>query len=142
MPEGIPDLSDAPGPGRETVRSGPGGSKPSRGRRLFSGWSANLFQVVLGVTQQVALVPVFLHYWSSDVLAAWLALYAIGNLVQIADAGLQFRAINRFLGFKSCADAEGRIASFYAAMLRIYVGLAIGLTALVLIGVQLLSPSA
>src|ERR1700750_558942 len=122
MPEGIPDLSDAPGPGRETVRSGPGGSKPSRGRRLFSGWSANLFQVVLGVTQQVALVPVFLHYWTSDVLAAWLALYAAGNLVLVADAGLQFRAINRFLKFKSSVDCDGRTACFYAAMRQIYFG--------------------
>src|ERR1700753_1476396 len=136
MPEGIPALSDAPVPGRETVRSGPGVSEPSRGRRLFSGWSANLFQTVLGVTQQVAVVPVFLHYWTSDVLAAWLALYAAGNMVQIADAGLQFRAINRFLGFKSCADQDGRTASYYGAMLRIYLGLAVALTAIVLVAAQ------
>ena len=31
---------------------------PSRARRLFEGWSANLVQVVLGITQQVALIPV------------------------------------------------------------------------------------
>jgi O-antigen/teichoic acid export membrane protein len=145
MPEGISALDDPPVPGLETAvadGSGSGVSEPSRGRRLFSGWSANLFQTVLGVTQQVALVPVFLHYWSSDVLAAWLALYAAGNLVQIADAGLQFRAINRFLGFKSCADGEGRTASYYAAMLRIYFGLAIVLAAVVLVGAQFVSPSA
>ena len=46
---------------------------PSRARRLFSGWSASLFQIVLGVTQQVALIPVFLHFWSGEILAAWLA---------------------------------------------------------------------
>jgi hypothetical protein len=62
---------------------------PGRARRLLAGWSANLFQMILGVTQQVALVPVFLHYWTSDVLAAWLVLYAAGNLILIADAGLQ-----------------------------------------------------
>lgn len=138
-------MSDAPVPGRETTgsdRSGPDVSEPGRGRRLFSGWSANLFQTVLGVTQQVALVPVFLHYWTSDVLAAWLALYAAGNMVQIADAGLQFRAINRFLGFKSCTDQEGRTASYYAAMLRIYLGLAVALTAIVLVAAQFISPSA
>jgi O-antigen/teichoic acid export membrane protein len=99
-------------------------SGPSRARRLFAGWSANLFQMILGITQQVALIPVFLHYWSSDVLAAWLAIYSAGNLILVADAGLQFRAVNRFLAFKSCIDCDGRTARFYAAMLRIYFGLA------------------
>src|SRR3954468_10240333 len=95
-------------------------SRRSRARRLFSGWSANLVQMVLGITQQVALVPVFLHFWTGETLAAWLVVYAVGNLVFIADAGLQFRAINRFLGFKSGVDCDGRTAWFYAAMLRIY----------------------
>src|ERR1700737_4392813 len=99
-------------------------SRPSRARRLFAGWSANLFQMILGVTQQVSLVPVFLHFWSSDVLAGWLVIYAVGNLVLIADSGLQFRAINRFFAFKSSVDCDGRTARFYAAMLRIFLGLA------------------
>ena len=90
---------------------------PSRARRLFSGWSASLFQMVLGVTQQVALIPVFLHFWSGEILAAWLVIYAVGNLVLIADSGLQFRAINRFLAFKSSGDCGGRSARFYAALL-------------------------
>src|SRR5260221_6240961 len=115
---------------------------PSRARRLFAAWSANFFQMILGVTQQVALVPVFLHFWSSDVLAAWLVLYAVGNLVLIADSGLQFRAINRFLAFKSSVDCDGRTAHFYAAMLRIYQGLAGCLVVLLLAGTQLVSPSA
>jgi O-antigen/teichoic acid export membrane protein len=117
-------------------------SGPSRARRLFAGWSANLFQMILGITQQVALVPVFLHFWTSDVLAAWLAIYSAGNLILIADAGLQFRSINRFLAFKSSVDCDGRTARFYAAMLRIYCGL-VGLLAVVLLAVmQFLPPSA
>jgi hypothetical protein len=118
-----------------------GAAEPSRARRLFAGWSANFLQMILGVTQQVALVPVFLHFWSGEVLAAWLVIYAVGNLVLIADSGLQFRAINRFLAFKSCVDCDGRTARFYAAMLRIYGGLAGLLVILVLIGAQLLSPA-
>lgn len=116
-------------------------SGPSRARRLFAGWSANLFQMLVGVTQQVALVPVFLHFWTSDVLAAWLVIYAVGNLVLIADCGLQFRAINRFLAFRSSVDCDGRTALFYAAILRIYVGLAGILVLLVLAGMQFLTPS-
>jgi O-antigen/teichoic acid export membrane protein len=98
--------------------------------------------MILGVTQQVALVPVFLHFWSGELLAAWLVIYAVGNLVLIADGGLQFRAINRFLAFKSSVDCDGRTARFYAAMLRIYLGLAGSLAILALVGTQLLSPSA
>src|SRR5258705_6938761 len=114
---------------------------PGRARRLFAGWSANLFQTILGITQQVALVPVFLHFWTSDVLAAWLIIYAVGNLVLIADSGLQFRAINRFLAFKSSVDCDGRTGRFYVAMRRIYFGLVGSLDALLLIVMQLLPPS-
>lgn len=117
------------------------GSGPSRARRLFAGWSANLFQVVLGATQQLALVPVFLLFWTSDVLAAWLAVYAAGNLIFIADSGLQFRAINRFLAFKSSVDCDGRTARFYAAMLRIYFGYMGLLAVLLLVVTQVLPPS-
>ena len=114
---------------------------PGRARRLFAGWSANLVQMVLGITQQVALIPVFLHYWSGDTLAAWLAIYAVGSLVFIADAGLQFRAINRFLQFRSGADCNGRTARFYGAMLRIYLGLIAALTLPLLVGAAMLAPS-
>jgi O-antigen/teichoic acid export membrane protein len=113
----------------------------SRARRLRSGWSANLFQMILGVTQQAALVPVFLHFWTSEILAAWLVIYAAGNLVLIADFGLQFRAINRFLVFKSSVDSDGRTACFYAEMLRIYKGLAASLVLLLLAGTWALSPA-
>jgi O-antigen/teichoic acid export membrane protein len=97
--------------------------------------------MILGITQQVALIPVFLHFWSSDVLAAWLVVYSVGNLVLIADSGLQFRAINRFLAFKSSVDGDDRTAGFYAAMLRIYQGLAASLVILLLAGTQLVAPS-
>src|ERR1700730_13873824 len=118
------------------------GSGLSRARRLLEGWSANLLQMALGIAQQVALVPVFLHFWSSDTFAAWLAINAAGNLILVADSGLQFRAINRFLAFKSSVDCDGRTGRFYAAMLRVYQGLAGSLLILLLAGTQLVSPSA
>ncbi len=82
-------------PGKSGIRVSSSG--PSRARRLFDGWSASFFQMVLGMTQQVALVPVFLHFWSGETLAAWLVVYSVGYLILITDSGLQFRAINRFL---------------------------------------------
>jgi O-antigen/teichoic acid export membrane protein len=114
----------------------------SRARRLSEGWSANLLQMALGIAQQVALVPIFLHYWSNDVFAAWLAIYAAGNLVLVVDAGLQFRAINRFLAFKSSVDSDRRSGQFYAELRRIYLGLAGTLAVVTVILVHVLPPSA
>jgi O-antigen/teichoic acid export membrane protein len=144
MSERFPALNEEPARGKEGASpdaSSPSPTLPSRTRRLFSGWSANLFQVVLGVTQQVALVPIFLHYWTSDILAAWLAIYAAGNLVLVVDAGLQVRAINRFLGFKSGVDCDGRTTRLYADMRRIYFGWSGLLVALVLIITRFVFPS-
>jgi O-antigen/teichoic acid export membrane protein len=112
-------------------------SGPTRAQRLFAGWSANLVQIVLGTSQQVLLIPVFLHFWSSDMLAGWLAIYAAGNLALAADAGLQTRAINRFLAFKATSDSDGRTREFYSAMVRTYFAF-IGLIAIALVLVALL----
>jgi O-antigen/teichoic acid export membrane protein len=113
----------------------------SRLQRLLGGWSANLGQLVLGVTQQLALVPIILHYCSSEVLAAWLALYAAGNLAQVADFGLQSRAINRFLALKSSADSDGRTAQFFFGLQRVYLALTAVLVAMTVAGSFVLRPS-
>ncbi|MFT4116891.1 lipopolysaccharide biosynthesis protein [Bradyrhizobium sp.] len=126
--------------GKADGSSGPGGV--GRARRLVRGWSANLVQVVLGLTQQLLLIPAFLHVWTGDMLAAWLAIYAAGSLVVVADAGLQLRAINRFLAFKSCTDCDGRTASFYRGMLRIYFAIVAGLGVLLCAVMVLAPPSA
>ncbi|MDE5443674.1 hypothetical protein GWG65_19935 [Bradyrhizobium sp. CSA207] len=110
-------------------------------RRLLHGWSANFVLIILGVAQQLVLVPVFLHFWSSDTLAAWLAIYAAGSLIVIADCGLQSRAINRFLAFRSCADCDGRTGNFYHGVMRAYLNLVLLLSAVVVAVVELLPPS-
>ncbi|MCG2643584.1 MULTISPECIES: hypothetical protein [Bradyrhizobium] len=127
--------TDAPG-----KADGPDGA--GRARRLIHGWSANLAQMGLGLTQQLLLIPAFLHVWSGDMLAAWLAIYAAGGLVVLADGGLQLRAINRFLVFRSCADCDGRTARFYRAMLRIYLAIVAGLAVLLCAAISLAPPSA
>lgn len=115
--------------------------KGSRARRLFDGWGANLLQLLLGITQQVGLVPVFLHFTSSVYLAAWLALYAAGSLVAIADAGLHSRSLNRFLSFKASVDPDGRSARNYAAMLRLYLVAVAFLIATILAAIAIFPPS-
>ena len=116
-------------------------ARSSRARRLFGGWSANLVALLLGISQQVLLVPVFLHFWTSDTLAAWLAVYAAGNLMVVADAGLHIRALNRFLAFKANVDCDGRTGRFYDAMLWIYLALVALLGCVLLIGPHILSPA-
>ncbi len=115
--------------------------KGSRARRLFDGWGASLTQLLLGITQQVGLVPVFLHFTSSVFLAAWFALYAAGSLVAIADSGLHSRAMNRFLSFKSGVDPDGRTANYYAAMLRLNLVAAGLLIVVALAAIAIFPPS-
>ncbi len=126
---------------RGNTGSSTGLGAEGRLHRLLHGWSANLVLVVLGLTQQLLLVPAFLHFWSSDTLAAWLAIYAAGNLMIVADSGLQARAINRFLDFRSRVDCDGRTASFYSGTLQIYLRLVLLLGVAVAVVAQLLPPS-
>src|SRR5882724_8947294 len=126
----------------ETAREASASLSPlNRARRLLQGWSANLLQMGLGMTQQVALIPVFLHVWTSDTLAAWLTIYAAGNLILVADCGLQVRAINKFLALRSGVDCDHRTAQFFAAMFRIYLGLVGTLTVLLLGALFIFPPS-
>jgi hypothetical protein len=135
-------LADRVNPAGGAEKQAPvAGTGPSRIRRLLSGWSANLAQLALGITQQLALVPIFLHYMSSDLLAAWLALYAASNLALAADIGLQVRAINRFLSFKACADSDGRTAQYFGAMRWTYFLLFGLLIAISVVGIILIRPS-
>jgi len=127
-------------PGKADGPAGIGGA--GRARRLIYGWSANLVQMVLGLTQQLLLIPAFLHVWSGEVLAAWLAVYAAGSLVVVADSGLQLRAINRFIAFRSSEDCDGRTARFYYTMQRIYLAIVGGLAALLCTSIYLAPPSA
>jgi O-antigen/teichoic acid export membrane protein len=94
----------------------------SRARRIFGGWSANVVGLVLALTLQVVLFPLFLKYWSSETLSAWLAIFAAGMLALTLDAGLHVWSLNRFLQFKSRPNCDRRTNRFYGAMLRLYGG--------------------
>ena len=93
----------------------------SRARRIFGGWSANIVQLLLALTQQIILIPLFLKYWSSDTLSAWLTIFAAGNLILAADAGLHAWALNRFLLFKSRHDCDRRTGRYYGAVFQLFV---------------------
>lgn len=114
----------------------------SRARRIFGGWSANGAQLLLALTQQIVLIPLFLKYWTSDALSAWLTVFAAGNLVLAADAGLHGWTLNRFLAFKSCHDGDRRSSRYYGAALRLFVWFAALLAVLLVVAFALVSPAA
>jgi O-antigen/teichoic acid export membrane protein len=113
----------------------------SRARRIFGGWSANVIQLLLALTQQIVLVPLFLNYWTGDTLSAWLTIFAAGNLVLAADAGLHAWALNRFLSFKSRNDCDRRTSRYYGAVFQLFVWFAALLGLLLLAIFGLISPS-
>jgi O-antigen/teichoic acid export membrane protein len=113
----------------------------SRARRIFGGWSANIAQMLLSVTQQIVLIPLFLQYWTSDILSAWLTIFAAGNLVLAADAGLHAWALNRFLSFKSRNDCDRRSGRYFAAAFQLFVSFTALLALLLAVIFALVSPS-
>ena len=112
----------------------------SRARRIFGGWSANVFQLLLSLTQQIVLIPLFLKYWTSDTLSAWLTIFAVANLVLAADAGLHAWTLNRFLSFKSRDDCDRRSRRYYDAALQLFVWFAALLALLLVVIFALVSP--
>src|SRR5204862_500735 len=85
-------------------------SVSSRSRRIFEGWSANLFLLLLGITQQVALVPIFLHFWSGETLAAQLgevaAIVTTGSLLGVVIAYVALQVLVQ--GYLVFIDAHRR----------------------------------
>jgi O-antigen/teichoic acid export membrane protein len=93
----------------------------SRARRIFGGWSANVIQVLLALTQQIVLIPLFLKFWTGETLSAWLTIFAAGSLVLAADGGLHAWSLNRFLSFKSQPDCDRRSSRYYGAVFQLFV---------------------
>jgi O-antigen/teichoic acid export membrane protein len=116
-------------------------SSSSRARRIFGGWSANIVQVLLALTQQIVLIPLFLKYWSSDTLSAWLTIFAAGSLVLAADGGLHAWSLNRFLAFKSRSDCDRRTSRYYGAVFQLFVWFTSLFALLLLVIFTLVPPS-
>jgi O-antigen/teichoic acid export membrane protein len=100
-----------------------------------------MWQLMLALTQQIVLVPLFLRYWSSDTLSAWLTIFAAGNLVLAADAGLHIWSLNRFLALKSRNDCDRRTRRFYGAISQLFIWLALALALLILLICAFVAPS-
>jgi O-antigen/teichoic acid export membrane protein len=100
-----------------------------------------LVQLALSLTQQIVLIPLFLKYWTGDTLSAWLTIFAAGNLVLVADAGLHGWSLNRFLSFKSRGDCDRRTYRYYGAAFQLFIYFTALLAILLLAIFGLFAPS-
>src|SRR5450432_4464113 len=78
-------------------------------------------QVLLSLTQQIILIPLFLKFWTGETLSAWLTIFAAGSLVLAADGGLHAWSLNRFLAFKSRSDCDRRTSRYYGAVFQLFI---------------------
>jgi len=113
----------------------------SRARRIFGGWSANVIQVLLSLTQQIVLIPLFLKFWTSETLSAWLVIFAAGSLVLAADGGLHAWSLNRFLSFKSRNNCDRRTSRYYGAVFQLFIWFTALLAVVLLCAFGLVAPS-
>jgi O-antigen/teichoic acid export membrane protein len=113
----------------------------SRARRIFGGWSASIMQVLLSLTQQIILIPLFLKFWTGETLSAWLTIFAAGSLVLAADGGLHVWSLNRFLSFKSRNDCDRRTSRYYGAVFRLFVWFTVLFAVVLLTAFGLAPPS-
>jgi len=131
----------SPDSGQASLRGNVTLPTSSRARRIFGGWSANLVQVLLALTQQIVLIPLFLKFWSGETLSAWLTIFAAGTLVLAADGGLHAWSLNRFLSFKSRGDCNRRTSRYYGAVFQLFIWFTALFAAALLVIFGLVAPS-
>lgn len=71
-------------------------SRGGSSQRLLGGVAGSLAVTALSVVQQVLMVPLFMHQWSTEEYATWLALFSFASLLAIADFGFHPLSINRY----------------------------------------------
>ena len=63
--------------------------------RIVSGSSAAWATILVSIVSQIALVPIYLTYWTPTLYGVWLSIISLTSLFQIFDTGHQ-----QFLGFE------------------------------------------
>ncbi|HVB81192.1 MAG TPA: hypothetical protein VNE82_14735 [Candidatus Binataceae bacterium] len=128
-------------------------NRPSSVRhRLFWGFGAQGGAILLRIVQQLALVPILIHVWGTDLYGEWLVIFSAASSLSIVDFGLQIYFGNALLIAWSKGDAAGFRRLFSNAAFLYAVILALALLALAtasavvswpeLLATRLLSPEA
>jgi len=83
--------------------------------RLKKNFIANVYNSTAGVVGQLLVVPVYLHYWGTELYGAWLVLFTIPTLLKFADVGLANAVGNEVSLSIEQGDAKRAERTFNAA---------------------------
>lgn len=81
-------------------------------RRLKLNLGAHSFGYLINILNQLALLPVYLHYWPKAVYGEWLVLTALPVYVEMADFGLATITTNRMCMATARGDEESARRTF------------------------------
>ena len=70
----------------------------STSRRIASNLVLTGASQILGLLNQIALVPIFLHAWGEVLYGDWMTISAIATYFSLADLGMQLYAVNVLTG--------------------------------------------
>jgi O-antigen/teichoic acid export membrane protein len=73
---------------------------------VATGTLANVLGQILNIGGQLALVPILLHYWGTEIYGEWLALSAMVTYLATLDLGMQTYVVNRLNQCYSVNDME------------------------------------
>src|SRR5688572_14543157 len=91
--------------------------------RLISGSLASWALIAVTIVSQIALVPVYLKYWSVEEYGIWLAIQAIINVLSTVDVGYQ-----NFLGyefFKFAKEDRPQVSRYLWSGICISIGISV-----------------
>jgi O-antigen/teichoic acid export membrane protein len=99
--------------------------------RLISGSLASWALIAVTIVSQIALVPIYLTYWSVEEYGIWLAIQAIISVLSTVDVGYQ-----NFLGyefFKFAKDNRTQVSKYLWSGICISIGISLAQIVLILI---------
>src|SRR5687768_13248806 len=102
--------------------------------RLISGSLATWALIAVTIVSQIALVPVYLIYWSVEEYGIWLAIQAIINVLSTVDVGYQ-----NFLGYEFFKFAKDRPLVSKHLWSGIFISIGISIAQIILIVIFLAS---
>jgi O-antigen/teichoic acid export membrane protein len=114
-------------------------ASPTSLRRVGFTFGAQIYNQIVNLGVQIALVPIFLHVWGAERYGVWLLLSAIPTYLTFSDFGFTLSAKNEMTIKAAKGDTEGAIVTYQSVfMLLNFVACAVVcLTAIALLYVRL-----
>ena len=100
--------------------------------RLISGTVAAWVQIGINLVTQLALVPLYLTYWSVETYGLWLAILSFASILNSLDLGFQ-----EYLGFEFLKIEKANLSKISKYLCSsVFVGIILGIIqVIIMIGV-------